>query len=74
MDQMTQFQINHNNKNVIDLEDTSSSDTDIGKSGGQRKMKIHEDDLVEMKKLDEGKPILDNSKMLTGIMSKGQQK
>ena len=62
------------------MEDTSSTESDSEKrdSGGAknsitpRKMRIHEEDLLEMKKLNESIPNPDNSKMLTGIMSKGQ--
>ena len=62
------------------MEDTSSTESDSEKrdtgsaknSITPRKMRIHEEDLLEMKKLNESIPNPDNYKMLTGIMSKGQ--
>ena len=62
VDDITKFQIYHNKKNVIDLEDTSSS--------GSEENMIDCGDLSKMKKI-EVKICAENTKMLTGMLSKG---
>ena len=62
VDDITKFQIYHNKKNVIDLEDTSSS--------GSEENMIDCGDLSKMKKI-EVKTCTQNTKMLTGMLSKG---
>ena len=66
LDDFTKFQIDHNKKNVIDLEDTSSSGTD-------RTNVIDYEDLSKIQKIEKTAPG-ENTKMLTGMLSKGQQK
>ena len=66
IDDLTKFQINHNTKNIIDLEDTSSS----GSNDHFKKNDIAVEDLDTLKQLDEMKT-QNNTKMLTGILSKG---
>lgn len=59
MDDLTKLLINHNNKNLIDLEDTSSSECDVKEACSSnpkeilKKNTIEEDDLNILKKLDE---------------------
>ena len=59
MDDLTKLLINHNNKNLIDLEDTSSSECDDNEACNSnpkvilKKNTIEEDDLNILKKLDE---------------------
>ena len=59
MDDLTKLLINHNNKNLIDLEDTSSSDCNdkeacrVDGKVALKKNTILEDDLNILKKLDE---------------------
>ena len=73
IDDLTKFTIKHNNKNVLDLEDTSSSCEEGEPRYHSIKNAIAEKDLDTLKHLDEIQSS-NNTKMLTGIMSKGQQK
>ena len=47
MDNITKFQINHNQKNVLNLEDTSSLDSSCGEQDSP-KFRSMKDDLAQL--------------------------
>ena len=68
MDEITTFQINHNVKNVIDLEETSSSGDEIVNI---ESLKIDEADIQAFQKINTIKEKEHINSLLTGIISKG---
>ena len=69
------FQINHNQKNIINLEDTSSSGSGNDCDGDlNKKYKSIENDLKELHEIEMEKERTPNFGLLTGVMSKSQKR